>query len=504
MAKNILVEKWGQLIESPKAKKVVAKEQMAQLLENQEVYITEAANTIAGDVAQYTPILVPAVRRVFPNLLANEIVGIQPLSTPTGYAYALRYAYGKGAGISQSTDAKFDRFGAKIDTLTGTANKWGSRAIVIANYTGAIPAAGTVMTAAADGTTLATVRYTEGVAASLKVLVDLVTPVDINGANAFTGTSDAYKFGAAITGADLFQVVFETGNEAGYNLIFKNYFGPVTTATGEALKLSDGTMKTMKMSLERVAIEAQTKKLAAEYTIELAQDLKAIHGLDAEGELINILEYEITAELDRELLNVINTVATAVTPWSYKGYTEGATGATTGAADGRWEQERFRTLYTKIVREANMIALTSRRGAGNFIVASTNVVTALEALPNFMYSAVPGDVKPTFGVAKVGTLDGRFAVYMDTFAVADYVTVGYKGPSQFDTGVIYCPYVPLMLQKVTDPDTFQPKLGFMTRDAIAGNLFGAANYYRKFSVDLDGSSLIGGYGMIGASTQAAW
>jgi hypothetical protein len=283
------------------------------------------------------------------------------------------------------------------------------------------------------------------------------------------------------------NITFALNNEAGFNLIFTNYAGPVVTAVGETMGSASGVpFPEMKMFLERINIEVQTRKLKAEYTLELAQDLKAVHGLDAEAELINILEYEITAELDRELATVIYNKATVVTPWAYK------TG-TGVVADGRWEAERFRTLYTRIIKEANQIALTTRRGTGNFIICSTNVVSALESLTNFMYSAVPGDVRPTLGVARVGTLDGRFSVYLDTFAQADFALVGYKGPGQFDTGVIYCPYVPLLLQKVTDPNTFQPKLAFMTRDAIVGNLFGSENYYRYIPVDFTGSGLVPGY-----------
>ena len=283
-------------------------------------------------------------------------------------------------------------------------------------------------------------------------------------------------------------------NEAGYNLIFKSYAGKLSTANGETL---GNDMKTMKMALERVAVEAETRKMKAEYTVELAQDLKAVHGLDAETELINILEYEITAEIDRDLVDQINGTATLSSPWVYAG--AGSTGATAATvADGRWEQERFRTLYTKIVREANAIALTSRRGAGNFLIGSINAVTALEGLSSFMYSAVPGDVTAGVGIVKVGTLDGRFTVYIDTFAQVDYITVGYKGASQFDTGVIYCTYVPLMMQKVVDPITFQPKVGFMQRSAIVNNLYGAENYYRTFLTEFAESQLEGPIGGVWA------
>ena len=288
--------------------------------------------------------------------------------------------------------------------------------------------------------------------------------------------------------ADDITISYVMNNEAGYNLIFKNYSGWYTTAVGETKGTAGNEMNSMKMSLERKSVEVQTSKLKAEYTIELAQDLKNVHGLDAEAELINILDYEITAEKDRRLVDQINAVATVSTPWVY-----GAVGNASGTADGRWEQEKFRTLYTKIIKEANQIAITTRRGAGNFIIGSINAITALEGLSSFMYSAVPGQVQAGIGIVKVGTLDGRFSVYIDTFAFTDYITVGYKGQSQFDTGVVYCPYIPLMMQKVVDPKTFQPKIGFMERSATMTNLYGANNYYRRFACDFTGSTLQGSY-----------
>lgn len=465
---DTLVEKWDALLEAEGAPSVSNKETMSQLLENEEVYMTEA-QSVAADMGQYTPILVPAVRRVFPNLLANEIVGVQAMQAPTGYAYALRYAYaGVNAdgnlGVSPVDRGKFGR------DLTGADVTFLSFALISDNPA-TVFTVGETIDAINGQATSGTVKYAE----PGRCLV--VMPASA----AVYATPGATANGTTVGG---FTIVASFNNEAGYNLIFKNYAGPYTTAAGEVLSNTD--MKSMKMSLERVAIEAQTRKLKAEYTVELAQDLKNVHGLDAEAELINILEYEISAELDRELVDLINGKATIVGNWTY-----GAVGNATGTADGRWEQEKFRTLYTRILRESNQVALQTRRGQANFIICSSNVAAALESLPGFMYASVPGNVKPTLGVAKIGTLDGRFAVYLDTFATKDYVTVGYKGSSAFDTGIIYCPYVPLMLQKVTDPSTFQPKIAFLTRDSICGNLWGAEKYYRTFNVDLTGSSLAG-------------
>lgn len=494
MSKNqVLLEKWAELIDVERNAKSVPdhlRESMATLLENQEKYIHEG--TVAGDIAQFTPILIPAVRRIFPNLLAHELVGVQPLNAPTGYAYALRYHYGGtgvqydgtlGTNVRGNTTTDRGTASQANNYVGANANSYGSVAIISAtNWSTAWAVGNNVFI---DGGTtnknIGTVVHVEPRA----LLVKLTTPGDIG------------VLGAGIkidnTTAEVADTVaFYVNNEAGYNLIFKNYAGKLSTANGEVL---GNDMKTMKMALERVAVEAETRKMKAEYTVELAQDLKAVHGLDAETELINILEYEITAEIDRDLVDQINGTATLATPWSY-GAPSNYGVPEAGVADGRWEQERFRTIYTKIVREANAIALTSRRGAGNFIIGSINAITALEGLNSFMYSTVPGDVQAGIGVVKVGTLDGRFAVYIDTFAAVDYITVGYKGASQFDTGVIYCPYVPLMMQKVVDPITFQPKVGFMQRSAIVNNLYGAENYYRTFLCDFTASQLEGPVGGI--------
>lgn len=501
-----LVEKWDELIKADgaKLKPITEAETMATILENQEQYVLKEEQVGTGDMAPFFPVLVPAVRRIFPGLLANEIVGVQPMNGPTGYAYAIRFSYGEGAGPGARTGADTNRgYHAPFEDegLSRGDNpnqpNWKSLALVFNADSVAVAAAANPGNFAADGKTMnvgevltstggfdGTVVYAE----PLKVLVNLapLSAIPKSGTDVTTDTADAIT------------TDYVWGNEAGYNVIFKNYSGPVETEVGELLGRQGATVserekeiKTMKMSLERVAAEAKTRKLKAEYSMELAQDLKNVHGLDAEAELVNILEYEITAEIDRELVDRINSVATKVDkPWIYA-LSGSLLAPGANVSDGRWEQEKFRTLYTRIVKEANTIALTTRRGAGNFIICSTNVATALESLSSFMYSAVPGSVSPQTGVSKVGTLDGRFTVYVDTFATYDYITVGYKGPSAFDTGVVYMPYIPLMVQKVVDPYSFQPKVGFMQRSAIVENLFGAYNYYRHFLVDFSGSGLEG-------------
>jgi hypothetical protein len=461
MSDSLLIEKWNELIDTDKAPAVQSKENMAQLLENQEAYLLETA-TAQADIAQYTPILVPAVRRIMPNLLANEIVGVQPLKQPTGYVYALRYIYGDAPGINAVDRGQFNR------DLTGAPAVFKAVGLLFADTTVQYTVGSTLTVDGKAGT----VKYAE----AGRALVLFANAADAEGA--------VLPAVAVTDGTDATTVIAGFPNEVGYNLIFKNYTGPMSTATGETL---GAAIKNLQLKIERAQVEAQTRRLKAEYTLEMAQDLKNIHGLDAEKELINIMEYEIGAELDRELVDLINAKATVTPTWNY-----GAVANASGSADGRWEAEKIRTLYNRLLREANQVALTTRRGSANFIIASSNVVAALETLSGFMYASVPGTVKPTMGVAKVGTLDGRFTVYMDTFAFNDYITLGYKGAG-YDNGIIYCPYIPLQMQKVIDPVTFQPKIGFMTRDAIASTLWGTQNYYRTFAVNFGSSSFGGGY-----------
>jgi hypothetical protein len=273
--------------------------------------------------------------------------------------------------------------------------------------------------------------------------------------------------------------------------------GGMPTADAEALGSSGGSsFKEMGFTIEKQTVTAKSRALKAEYSLELAQDLKAIHGLDAETELANILSTEILAEINREVIRTINSQAKT-----------GALQASTAVngifdlstdADGRWSVEKFKGLIVQIEREANVIAKETRRGKGNFIICSSDVASALAAsgmldyAPAMSTSLNVDDTGNTFA----GVLNGRTKVYVDPYASVDYITVGYKGTNPYDAGVFYCPYVPLTMVRAVGEDTFQPKIGFKTRYGMAGNPFtpGAiANnglgtvkqnqYYRIFRVD---------------------
>ena len=272
---------------------------------------------------------------------------------------------------------------------------------------------------------------------------------------------------------------------------------PMSTQEAETLGrggVGDQSFQEMGFSIDKATVTAKSRALKAEYSLELAQDLKAIHGLDAETELANILSTEILAEINREIIRTINSQAKL-----------GCVDTTTGGifdlssdADGRWSAEKFKGLVVQLDREANVIAKETRRGKGNIVVCSSDVATALAAsgmldyTPAMNTSLSIDDTGNTFA----GTLNGRLRVFIDPYATTNYVTVGYKGTNPYDAGMFYCPYVPLQMVKAVGENDFQPRIGFKTRYGMVANPFvtdnptsdidttkGLNQYYRIFRVD---------------------
>jgi len=275
-----------------------------------------------------------------------------------------------------------------------------------------------------------------------------------------------------------------------------NHGSAMATDSAEALGSSGSTdFAEMAFSIERQTVTAKSRALKAEYSLELAQDLKAIHGLDAESELANILSTEILAEINREIIRVINAHAKPGAQ-SAQITAKGVIDLDTDV-DGRWSAEKFKGLGIQIDREANQIAKDTRRGKGNVMVCSSDVASALAATGMLDYSQVLAsntlNVDDT-GNTFAGTLNGRMKVYIDPYATVDYITVGYKGANAYDAGLFYCPYVPLTMMRAVAEDTFQPKIGFKTRYGLASNPFtpGSSNglgtvrqnqYYRIMRVN---------------------
>ena len=271
---------------------------------------------------------------------------------------------------------------------------------------------------------------------------------------------------------------------------------PMSTADAEALGSSGGgAFEEMGFTIEKATVTAKSRALKAEYSLELAQDLKAIHGLDAETELANILSTEILAEINREVIRTVNSQAK--TGCLQSNVTKNGIFDLSSDADGRWSAEKFKGLVVQLDREANVIAKETRRGKGNVVICSSDVATALAASGMLDYTPAMStqlqvdDTGNTFA----GVLNGRLRVYIDPYAQADYCTIGYKGTNPYDAGVFYCPYVPLQMVKAVAEDTFQPKIGFKTRYGMASNPFVGATpsdglaaaksnqYYRIFRVD---------------------
>jgi hypothetical protein len=396
----------------------------AVMLENQEKalqeersqqgFLSEAApaNATGSGVSNWDPILISLVRRAMPNLMAYDVASVQPMSGPTGLIFAMKSRYNAQNGTEALfNEADTDFSSSSFSGATAT-NKNGTHG----GTSDSLPGTDTTVNAGSSGT---------------------------------VGTA------AADTVADPFGV------GAG-----------MTTAEGEALgDSSTNSFGQMAFSIEKATVTAKTRALKAEYTMELAQDLKAVHGLDAETELANILSAEILAEINREVIRTINVKAKLGAQTA--NITSAGTFNLVTDADGRWSVEKFKGLLVQIDREANQIAKDTRRGKGNFIIVSSDVATALAAAgvldyaPQLSTALQVDDTGNTFA----GTLLGRIKVYIDPYATVDYVNVGYRGSNPYDAGMFYCPYVPLTMVRAVDQGSFQPKIGFKTRYGMVANPF---------------------------------
>jgi hypothetical protein len=429
---QMLVEKWAPVLDFDglgEIKDSHRRSVVAQLLENQERELRESAEFLgeasptnsAGTggftgsggqtVAGFDPVLISLIRRSMPNLIAYDICGVQPMSGPTGLIFAMRSKYGSQNGT--------ETFFNEVDSAFSGQN---SGRNLEAGFADGLVGFGTT---SQSGT----------------------NPSALNPVGTATTNPSPYNVGEAMT-------------------------------TGNAEALGDGTagnyFNEMAFSIEKVTVTAKSRALKAEYSLELAQDLKAIHGLNAEAELANILSTEILAEINREVIRTI-----------YKVAEQGAAvnTATAGVFDldvdsnGRWSVEKFKGLLFQIERDANAIAQRTRRGKGNTIICSADVASALtmagvlDYTPALNANLNVDDTGNTFA----GVLQGKYRVYIDPYAANvdanQYYVVGYKGSSAYDAGIFYCPYVPLQMVRAVGQDTFQPKIGFKTRYGIVANPF---------------------------------
>lgn len=427
-----LQEKWAPLLDYKGAEAITDPHRRAvtaQLLENQETFQRESqafqeggsmlseapTNSVAnGGVSNFDPVLISLIRRSMPNLIAYDVAGVQPMNGPTGLIFAMRARYNSQSG----TEALFNEAdsGFSADNATGSVTQ--------GDYTAAVD----------------------------------------DGASVGFGTTGAQQgTNPSILGA-------AGGAGGSYNL-----GQGMSTADSEGLGEGSDHFNQMAFSIEKVTVTAKSRALKAEYSLELAQDLKAIHGLSAESELSNILSSEILSEINREVVRTIYKVAR---PGAQ------ANVATQGQFDldidsnGRWSVEKFKGLLFQIERDANAIATETRRGKGNIIITSADVASALTMAGVLDYTpALNANLQvDATGNLFAGTINGKYKVYIDPFGAGagdanQYYVVGYKGASPYDAGLFYCPYVPLQMVRAVGENTFQPKIGFKTRYGMVSNPF---------------------------------
>ena len=431
-----LQEKWGPILDYDgldPIKDAHKRSVTAILLENQEKELREEASFLseqptvntqsgtnagfsanaaaAGPVAGFDPVLISLIRRSMPNLVAYDLAGVQPMNGPTGLIFAMRSRFNNQSG----TEALFNE---------------------------------------AD--------------------------------SAFSGQNEGFDLTSGFTATGANNVGLGTTAQSGSNPGLLNATAAQTNATdynvGQGMRTDDaedlGTsgdnFNQMAFSIEKVTVTAKSRALKAEYSLELAQDLKAIHGLNAEAELANILSTEILAEINREVIRTIYNVAE---PGAQANVASGGTFDLDTDSNGRWSVEKFKGLIFQIERDANAIAQRTRRGKGNMILCSADVASALtmagvlDYTPALNANLNVDDTGNTFA----GVLQGKYRVYIDPFAAnvssTQYYVIGYKGTSPYDAGLFYCPYVPLQMVRAVGQDTFQPKIGFKTRYGIVENPF---------------------------------
>ena len=448
-----LTEKWDPVLSHEgtgaikdnykKAVTAVLLENTEKTLREERGMINEASNTAGaigtnalsgsglgtqtGGLAGFDPVMISLIRRAMPNLVAYDICGVQPMSGPTGLIFAMKAHYQEqGSALRAGPEALFHEADSSFSASSAGPGAYNQ-------------------TNAAGG--------------------DDTHPRGDNGATDANPALLNDTSGGGTTAAN-----YERG-ETG-----------VARNVAETLGSGATLFNEMSFSIEKTSVTAKTRALKAEYTLELAQDLRAIHGLDAEAELANILSTEILAEINRE---VIRSIYVTARPGAQNNT------ATAGIFDldldsnGRWSVEKFKGLLFQVEREANAIAQETRRGKGNIIVCSADVASALTMAGLLDYTSGLSDnlnVDST-GNTFAGTLNGRFKVYVDPYmnmgvpygasgaSANQYYVVGYKGTSPYDAGLFYCPYVPLQMVRAVGENSFQPKIGFKTRYGLQVNPF---------------------------------
>lgn len=482
-----LMEKWSPLLENEKLPEIATASKqklVAKILESQEAdfavdpiykdekvveafggFIAEAevagdhgygASNIAagqttGAITNVGPAVIGMVRRAIPNLIAFDICGVQPMSTPTSQIFAIRSVYGGDPLKSQAKEAFHPMYAPDVfhSSLAATGSPTGTPFAKLE-----------IDTKIAAGDIVHHTFAETGIAYLQNVTADAVTPT-----KAGQETAD-----------ETVMKLMEEGKlaEIAYGM---------ATSIAEIQEGFNGSSNNpwaeMSMRIDKQVVEAKSRQLKARYSIEVAQDLRAVHGMDADAELNAILANEVLLEINREIVDVINFTAQV----GKTGMTQ-TVGSKAGVFDlqdqidtrsARWAGESFKSLIYQIDKEAAEIARQTGRGAGNFVIASRNVVNILASADQGISLAMQGAAKglntDTTKAVFAGVLAGKYKVFIDQYARQDYFTVGYKGDNEMDAGIYYAPYVALTPLRATDPQSFHPVLGFKTRYGIGINPF---------------------------------
>lgn len=481
-----LVEKWSDVIECKGDWSFLKsdgmslsegkKAEMAVMCEQIEQSVRLRESTVTADIQKYDPILIPVMRRVMPALIAGDIYGVQPLSAPTGLIFALRAVY---QGDRNSDNLKWS------PTLSGVNNQ----ILVFTTTASSFPAKGSTLylsttTAATAGQVAATaaVVHMEEQGSKLYVLVKGVsTGAAIAGSTYYVSSTvgsgtytDVFATGLVSEG----QVYTSYTNEMQFKTILQGYSGGTKLASGynaggyTGYGATDGFSEYVNevgFAIDKTNVTVASRKLKTRWTMELEEDLNAVHSINAEKTLQQIATEEISQGMNREMLEILDAYAlqnalTGVNDFNYS------------LSDGRWEKERYESLANHINRVRRKLAVENRRGQANFMVVTYDLLTALEGTGRLSTSGNDPYTNPF-----VGTLDGM-KVYCDIYRTGQEITLGYKGPAQIDAGFFYCPYIPLKINKGMGQEDNNPRLFFSTRYGVGANPFGAQNYFCKIKV----------------------
>jgi len=422
--------KWSDFVSECPTVKSADYGAMALMLENVEKSLSEKSVSADSLATDYSPILIPMLRRVMPALIGPQIFGFQPMIMPTGLIFASRAVY------QNDSVNPVNRANSVIVTLADATNFAVGGDIVHGG------------TSTGDGNGV--VRHKEG----NNLLVEVESGTFQAGAGEQVDNADPYAAAETTVSA-----VYD--NEALFKIIFSNYTGSYSTAAGEALSTD---MKEIGLDINKVAVVAETRKLKAKWTNELSEDMKAVHNIDAEQLITSFASDEIIMDMNREFINLVITNATNTSAYNYT------------SADGRWEYEKYQNLAAAINRGKRSIADKTKRGQGTFMIVSLGVLNALEASGRLKDTNVD-PIQQVYAGTALG-----MDVYVDNWATTDNIYIGYKGKNETDAGIFYSPYIPLQVRKGYGEEDNQPRAFFHTRYGLAYNPYGADNYYHNLTV----------------------